>query len=164
MKYAYPLLIVSFLIFHFTVKAQEITAIPDPLFEQFLIDEGMDSDGEVNGQILTADAESVTKMNIKGWEIEYNYGNYIQDLTGIQAFVNLDTLSVNTTYITELPLESLIQLKYLDCSDNNLTSINLSNNSELEELIALVDGHLEPFVNTIESIDLSQNPNIKYIY
>jgi len=42
----------------------QITLIPDPKFEQFLIDKGIDSDGIINGQILTADALSVTKMHI----------------------------------------------------------------------------------------------------
>jgi len=35
----------------------QITLIPDPKFEQFLIDEGIDSDSVINGQVLTSDIE-----------------------------------------------------------------------------------------------------------
>jgi len=42
----------------------QITLIPDPKFEQFLIDKDIDSDGVINGQILTSDALVVTKLDI----------------------------------------------------------------------------------------------------
>jgi len=70
----------------------QITLIPDPNFEQFLINEGIDSDGVINGQIFTVDALAVTKMHIHstmGWN---NPDEYIQDITGLEAFVNLDSL------------------------------------------------------------------------
>lgn len=43
-------------------KAQ-VTFIPDPVFEQYLIGMNIDSDGLVNGQILTSDAQMPTQLN-----------------------------------------------------------------------------------------------------
>ena len=40
----------------------QTTAIPDPFFEQALIDLGIDSEGEVNGQVLTSDIENITEL------------------------------------------------------------------------------------------------------
>jgi len=73
----------------------QITLIPDPKFEQFLINEGIDSDGVINGQILTSDALVVTKLDITSENLEDE--NLIQDVTGLEAFINLDSLSINQT-------------------------------------------------------------------
>lgn len=71
-------------------------------------------------------------------------------------------MSVYGTYITQLPLQSLANLKYLYCTDNNLESLDLSSNSLLEVLYAGIGGDMEP-MNELYSIDLSQNPNIKKV-
>lgn len=44
----------------FITKAQ-VTLIPDPVFEQLLINLNIDSDGIVNGQLLTSDAQNITQ-------------------------------------------------------------------------------------------------------
>lgn len=40
----------------------QITEIPDQYFEQALIDKGIDSDGIINGQVLTSDINTVTEL------------------------------------------------------------------------------------------------------
>lgn len=62
----------------------QITLIPDANFEMFLIEENIDTDGIVNGQILTQDVLTVTNLNIHSLNAPYTY---IEDLTGIEAFV-----------------------------------------------------------------------------
>lgn len=62
-------LLLIFITFSLKVKAQEITTIPDPGFEQVLIDKGIDSDGEINGQVLTSDIENLTELEIVDYEI-----------------------------------------------------------------------------------------------
>src|SRR5690554_3111579 len=42
----------------------QYTLIPDPNFEQALIDLGIDSGGVVNGQVLTSDIETVVALDI----------------------------------------------------------------------------------------------------
>lgn len=142
--------------------ASQTTAIPDPRFEQVLINLGIDSDAVVNGQLLTADAQAITELTI----IPETFGNfpddYIHDLTGIEAFVNLERLTVAFTLITELNVSTMANLKYLNCDSNQLTHIDVSQNTLLEELQASVFGDLEP-ANSISELDLSHNPHIKNV-
>lgn len=147
------------LAFGLTTYAQT-TAIPDPFFEQALIDLGIDSDGEINGQILTTDAEQVTNLSIS--YLSDTSDDYIQVLTGIEAFINLDTLTINGTMIEDIDLSTLTQLKYLDVNDNMLTELDVSNNPLLEFLRMDSTGDVYP-INNISEIDLSNNPNINHI-
>ncbi len=134
----------------------QITYIPDPLFEQELIAQNIDSDGIVNGQILTSDALAITSLTL----YYVNAPNeYIEDLTGLEDFVNLESLTVNGTMIEELDISTLVNLKHLVCVNNMLTSIDVSNNVLLEYLDITSGGDVVPF-NSFSEIDLSNNPNI----
>lgn len=134
----------------------QFTLIPDPNFEQELIYQNIDSDGVVNGQVLTSDIENVTELIM-----EDGYG--IEDLTGIQDFTNLEKLVILYSELTELDVSQNLQLKILDCSSNNLTTLDVSSNTLLEELhIGNYGIDVMPF-NMIQEIDLSQNPNIKIL-
>src|SRR5690606_24483209 len=135
----------------------QITYIPDPIFEQELITQHIDSDGIINGQILTSDALTVTSLTL--YAVGVGTGQYINDLTGIEDFINLESLIVNVTMIEELNVSTLVNLKYLDCVDNMLTSIDVSNNILLEYLDISSGGDVYP-MNHITEIDLSNNPNI----
>ncbi|HET8887063.1 MAG TPA: T9SS type A sorting domain-containing protein [Salinimicrobium sp.] len=138
----------------YTATAQ-FTNIPDPLFEQVLIDMEIDSDETVNGQIATSDALDVTSLAIL-----HPFGNdeWIYDLTGIEAFTNLENLQVNGTMIEELNLNNLINLKHLNVVDNMLSTLDLSNNPLLETLYLTYGGDVMP-LNSFSGIDLSHNPN-----
>jgi len=81
------------------------------------------------GDIYPSDVASLTRLDL------YSYPKDIQDLTGIEYF----------TYLT-----------YLDVSNNNLTSINVSNNEYLLELYC--DN------NNLTSLDVSQNFNLRCLY
>src|SRR5690606_3173665 len=134
------------------LKAQTI-AIPDYRFEQALVDLNIDSDGVINGQILVSDALNVTELVITPSVVPnypYNIGNdylegLIHDVTGIEGFVNLESLTINVTMIEELNVSTLVKLKYLDCTDNMLTSIDVSNNILLEYLDISSGGDVIPF-------------------
>jgi len=95
----------------------QYTQVPDPNFEQALIDLGYDD--VLDGQFLTANVQNVLTLNVD----EKN----IFDLTGIEAFVNLDQLfafdnNINTIDLSLLPSN----LWTLDLTQNNLTDIDLS--------------------------------------
>src|SRR5690606_26198908 len=144
------LYILSFIVVSYKATAQ-ITYIPDQGFEQALIDLEIDSDGIINGQVLTSDVENVTELIIED-------GGIIYSLTGIQDFSSLEKLVVLYTYITELDVSQNLQLKELDCSSNELTSLDVSSNTLLEKLYCGNYGiDVGPF-NMIEEIDLSNNP------
>ena len=77
------------------------TAIPDSNFEQALIDLGLDT-APINGSVPTANISAVTSLVVDN--------NNIADLTGIEDF---------------------IALTYLNCRSNQLTSLDVSNNTAL---------------------------------
>ena len=148
------------------------TLIPDYRFEQALLDLGIDSDLTVNGHILTSDALLVTEMIITpnsltnypypAAEIS-DYDGMIHDLTGLEAFINLEKLILNVTMVDNLNVSNLVNLKHLNVVDNMLTSINVSNNANLEYIKISDWGDVLP-MNNINELDLSQNPNIHAIY
>jgi hypothetical protein len=155
-----------------TVQAQ-ITLIPDPYFESKLISLGVDSDGAINGQILSSDAAAVTYLDIGN----SNNQGWITDLIGIDSFVNLVYLSCSGNQITSLSLNNLPLLRKLRVTSNQLTTLNLSSTVNLDtlwasnNLITTID--LSSCVNLVElrftgnlitTLDLSNNVNLEYIY
>ncbi len=86
------------------------TLIPDENFEKGLISRGIDSEGVLDGKILTFDAEKVERLFIQGDRYGFIKADYI---TGIEAFINL---------------------KVLEISGSKEKIIDLSNNNKLETL------------------------------
>lgn len=143
----------------FATGNAQITAIPDAKFEAYLVEKNIDTDGVLNGQMATADAEALTTLSISDYS---SNGEYIYDLTGIEAFVNLESLTVHSTMITELNIQALTNLRSLDCADNNLTSLDVSHNVLLTSLVVQGLGDLLP-MNQISQLDLSHNHLINSI-
>lgn len=104
------------------------TSIPDANFEQALVNQGIDSDGMINGSILNSDAGSVTTLSIDNANIN--------DLTGIAAFTALTSLSCNENNLTALDVSTNVNLQFLWCARNNLSSLDLSANTNLLNLSA----------------------------
>lgn len=154
-------LLLLLVLIYSSVSAQ-YTVIPDSAFEQTLIHFNIDSDGVINGQVLTSDIENVTELILDGF-----YSGFvmdISDLTGLEAFTALEKFSVNYTNITELDVSQNLQLKELDCSSNWLMSLDVSSNTLLEVLhIGNTGGDVGPH-SEIREIDLSNNPNIHTLY
>lgn len=103
----------------------QYTLIPDPNFEQVLIDLEYDS-GSIDGQVLTANISGVQYLDVEHWGIT--------DLTGIQDFAALIELNCGYNSLTELDMSSNTSLVKLICCENNLSSLDVSSNSQLEEL------------------------------
>lgn len=101
--------------------------IPDAHFEAILVEQGIDSDGTINGQILRTEAESISKLDLN---LNSNHGE-IADLTGIEGFTNLTFLSAANQQIESIDLSSNTQLDTLIFFNNYLTEIDLSANSKL---------------------------------
>ncbi|KGO94046.1 hypothetical protein Q766_03665, partial [Flavobacterium subsaxonicum WB 4.1-42 = DSM 21790] len=102
--------------------AAQTTAIPDPGFESALINLNIDSDGIVNGQVLTSDLETVTELDLDFW-----LGNTpaIYNLSGLEGFSNLQELTINQTELSSINISQCSQLQKLECSGNMLTSIDV---------------------------------------
>ena len=154
MKYIY--LILTILV-PFISKTQ-VTLIPDATFEQLLINMNIDSDGIINGQILTSDAQNVTLL-----DLGYGGGGYrIQDMTGIEAFTDLEQIESYYHALNTINLTTLTKLKELILPSNWLSIINLSANKDLEYLD--LGNHLEFMqYNLIVKLDLSNNTKLKDI-
>lgn len=124
-----------------------IVNIPDANFKTALLNHtspvvDVNDDGEIQEyEALFVDGLFVPEQNIS-------------DLTGIEAFINLERLICLNNNLTELDLSSNLELKFLDCSYNNLTNLNISQNVNLEMLTAW--GFVEP-----NNLDFSQNINLK---
>ena len=142
----FPLVISFFFaLFSFTIYGQ-ITNIPDPNFEQALIDLGIDSDGIVNGQVLTSDINTVQELDIR-------FKN-INNLTGIEDFAALEDLNIRGNNLNSIDTSQNTLLRVLICNTNPLTTMNLSNNLFLESLE--IRG-----LHQLNNIDLSNNINLE---
>ena len=127
------------------------TSIPDANFEQALIDLGIDSDG-LNGQVLTTNINTLTDLYI----IDKN----ISDLTGIQDFSSLTSLNCAYNNLTSIDISNNTDLESLDFSSNQITSINLNANLRLKTLICGYNqlGNLNISANdSLISLDCSNN-------
>ncbi|RUT70772.1 T9SS C-terminal target domain-containing protein [Flavobacterium cupreum] len=119
------------------------TLIPDPKFEQKLIDLGIDKDGK-NGKVLTASIAVVKDLNVQFSEIA--------DLTGIEDFTSLEFLNCQYNNLTSLNLSKNLNLTELYCHENLLTVLDVAVNSNLTTL--------QVNKNKIKSLDLSKNKKL----
>ena len=122
------------------------TLIPDPVFEQALIDLGYDT-APINGSVPTANISNVTSL-------EVGYRN-IADLTGIEDFTDLTNLYCDFNQLTSLDVSNNFALTALFCANNQLTSLDVSNNTDLTELGC--------FDNQLTSLDVSNNTALNYL-
>ena len=100
--------------------------IPDSSFEAELIEQGIDSDGIVNQEILKAHVEKVSELDLSN-----SKADKIKDLTGIEAFTNLHYLVANQHEIASIDLSANTLLDTIYFSGNYLNSIDLSENTNL---------------------------------
>ena len=152
-------LLTIFILLPFITKAQ-ITLIPDQNFENYLVHWGYDSDGLINGQILTSDALTVTELDF----INQSPNNfpYVGNLDGFNDFTNLEILKVIND-ATNISFSNLSNLKkiYLDnCCLNFFDATSLSALEELE----LDNTTLDVPAREIRELDFSNSPNLNYLY
>ena len=121
----------------------QTTQIPDSNFEQALISLGYDS-GVIDGEVLTSNISSITLLDISAQNIS--------DLTGIGDFVALTYLLCHNNQITTIDVSQNTNLILLDCHLNQITSLDVSQNIPLEVLAC--------YNNQLTSLDVSQNTNL----
>ncbi len=79
----------------------------------------------------------------------------IDDVTGIETFVNLTVLDLTNNSITKLDVSKNIALIGLDCKGNKLTKLDVSKNIALEEL--------DCRGNNLVTLDVGKNINLIYL-
>ncbi len=124
--------------------------IPDQAFLEALSEQGVDTDGD--GRISTMEAEGTLSLEIGPASIH--------DLTGIGAFVNLDSLTVFMNPLSVLDLSGNRKLRYLECRGCELSALGISENTELRTLDCSGDYALD---NYLESLDISSNTMLEYL-
>ena len=126
-------------------NAQNVEIL-DTAFLHALIDEGVDTNAD--SLISNAEAEAIISLDVTEREID--------DMTGIEAFIMLDTLDCSSNSITSLDLSMNEMLRVVNCTNNDLTSLDVSNNTLLE--------WLRCWSNELTSLDISNNPDLEGLY
>ncbi len=138
----------------------------------------IDTNGD--GEIQQSEAIQIKCLNL--------YSSTISNLTGIEAFTQLQSLWCNQNQLTQLDVVNLNNLKFFNCSNNQLTSLNVvglnnlqrfwCNNNQLSSLSLIGLTNLDIFVcrynqlTTLEfpnsfnlnSVDCSYNPPLSTIF
>lgn len=129
------------------VKLKEATRIaldekifPDEVFRSYLDREFAGSDGLIPVEAVT--------------EIDCSYKN-ITDLSGIEKFPLLQSLTCRNCALTKLDLSKVSTLINLDCSNNSLTQLDVSKNTKLDRLFCSN--------NALTSLDVSQNTALTWL-
>ena len=125
------------------ISVSQTTSIPDANFEQALIDLGIDS-GVIDGVVLTANISSLTDLDISN--------SNISDLTGIEDFVALEILNCSGNNLTSLNFTNNKNLLQLFCFDNNLNNLDTTKNINLNILWC--------YSNQFRNINITQNTNL----
>ncbi len=98
-------------------------------------------DKDTSGTLSPAEIAEVENLII--------YDRGISDLTGIEYFTNVKYLNCSTNNLTSLDLSKNTLIDLLMCDSNQLTSLDLSNNTALESIFC--------GSNKIKKLDFSKN-------
>jgi len=139
----------------------QYTQIPDAEFEIRLIVQGIDTEGTMDGRVLTDDIDHIVSLEV-GTPFP---PTFISDLTGIEDFTSLEVLRFGNNLVSSIDLSNNLNLRVLNCKLNNLTQLDLTNNVLLENLDATncFEGTCDQ-ENTILNLDLSNNILLKTIF
>ena len=122
---------------------QGYTYTPDNNFEQALINLGYDT--FIDDYVYTDSINTVANLNVA-------YQG-IADLTGIEDFTDLDTLSCSYNSLNSFDISNNTALTWLACSYNDsLTNLDISNNTDLL--------HLYCNDNELTSLNIASNTDL----
>jgi hypothetical protein len=148
MKKVALLLAVAFILIPQVIaqSGEDIVHIPDTAFLYALIDVGVDTNED--SLISYNEAESVSYLDVMGREIT--------DMTGIEAFVMLDSLLCDNNNIETLNLSTLSELVFLTCGSNPMDSLDLTNNLKLTDLYV--------YYGILSYVNLANNPALRILW
>ncbi len=104
-------------------------------------------DRNKDGSLSQAERNRVTAI--------YFSSCHITDLTGIELFPNLNTLDCSGNQLTSLDLSKNTELTHLNCHNNQLTSLDVSKNTALT--------YLRYSNNQLTSLDVSSNTALTWL-
>ncbi|MFB9076333.1 T9SS type A sorting domain-containing protein [Flavobacterium procerum] len=149
----------------FSLDCRNYTLIPDENFEAKLI--SLELDDVKDGRVLTSNISSVKYLAISS--------SSIKDLTGIEDFTELTSLTCTDNEITKIDLSKNKKLDYVTLQNNQITSLDISKNPLLETLYisnnALTKLEVNPEIkelrcqnNQLTSLDLSKTTQLNSFY
>ncbi|CAL2075753.1 hypothetical protein [Tenacibaculum sp. 190524A02b] len=124
----------------------EYTTIPDPNFEARLEALGYD-DISGDGQVPTELIKTITSLNVSNQSIS--------NLTGIEDFTALVDLNCENNSFSSLDVSNNTNLQSLIFNENNITTLNLGANTNLTSV--------EGKYNQLNSIDITQNTGLTFL-
>ena len=129
------------------------TYVPDNNFEAYLENNGMGNGIPYDSSVFTSAIDTLIYL-----DLSFGAGTAIGffDLTGIEDFTALTYLNCSNNQITSLDVSSNIALVDLKCSNNQLTSLDVSTNTALSALRCSN--------NQITSLDVSNNTALSALY
>jgi hypothetical protein len=128
-----------------SLNAQNIY-IPDANFKNALIARGVDLNSD--GEIQESEALEIDTLKIKR--------NNIENLTGIESFLNLNYLDLTGNKLTSLNINNLPEIITLNCPENKISSINLFNLPKLKIL--------DLSNNKLTALDLSEFTSLEIVF
>lgn len=101
-----------------------------------------------DGSVITAaDVSTITELSLND--------SGVSNLTGIEYFTALKTLNCDNNSITELNISENIMLEVLSCMNNRLTKLDVSRNTALKQLFCVQ--------NQLTALDLGNNTQMEYM-
>ncbi len=100
--------------------------IPDAAFKAYCLDQ---FDTDKDGKLFEAEVLAAKKIDLWAAEI-----TTVASTKGIELFKNLTSLNCSDNQISELNLAALTKLTWLNCSNNQISKLNVSALTELTEL------------------------------
>ncbi len=156
-----------------TTEFTNFVRIPDALFEKCLVNINIDKDGIVDGKMNRDDAKGIKEINCQG--------SGINSLVGIEAFVDLERLSIGITapsssYLPSLDISKNTKLEYLWIAGGSLKELDISKNINLKSItllyifIPVLDlskntklKYMELYSTGLESLNFSNNPDFEHL-
>jgi len=154
MKNLYILLVT---LLTYTFSNAQIVDIPDANFKDALVNHNVakligspdhvDVDTNNDGEIQVAEAENVYWLEVHSMDIS--------SLEGIQSFINIEHINFQYNQVSEIDLSQNSILEKLYCGNNQLISIDITQNQSLKDISI--------WQNQLTSLDVTQNLNLERI-
>lgn len=144
-------------------EVSTIVYIPDANFKAKLLQANTTSNQiakDINGNFMVIDVDGDGEIQVSEalsvYQLYVNYSLNIDDLTGIEAFINLIFFDCGHSYFTEIDISSNINLTHFYCHNNDLTELDISNNINLT--------HFSCSTNNLTELDVSNNINLTFLH
>ena len=105
-------------------------------------------DKDSNGVLSPGELDAVTRINVDK--------KNITKLNGVEYFTELEYLSCSSNQLTALDVRNNTKLQKLLCASNQLTDLDVTKNPELKSLNC--------YKNQLTALDVTKNPKLKDLY